>query len=240
LHVPQNNVTYAYYHSTGGQDWSSWSTAAVCNITGGGGAPPPPPPNQAFVLEGALNSINVVASRSTEMTPGLTCNWVQAQGLVGGVNANYFKSDGSPVGLAGNTTGDVTDYGCGTDCATKTFIIDSAGNGQIVASASIINPATLRIAVSGRELAYNPGIHHRTGLGIRGNRLLLFVVPDATPEQFILFAASLGLNDTTALQLDGGGSSAMCSGSTALFGNTRPVPVNIGLRSGAVTTRTAP
>lgn len=206
----------------------------------GGGSAPPASPSTAYIARGSISSTNVVSSKSTELTPTLTCSWSSPKSLAAAINANYFKADSTPVGYAGYGANDVRDYGCGTACATKTFIINSSGQGSIISSSSVSNPNSLLAAVSGRELEYNPGTTNRTGLGISSGNLILFTVPNSTSDQFVAFAASLGLNNSNALQLDGGGSTTFCSGSTPSLGNSRLVPVSIGLKNATITTQPFP
>lgn len=196
-----------------------------------------------YIIRGPANVNNIVASTVSEITsPTTSCAWVGSKGLTGGVNANYFKSDTTPVGWAGFGAGTVRDYGAGTLPATRTFVVRSSGSMSIVASSSLTNGSDLALAVSGRELEFNPGPHHRTVLGLKDGELILFVLPDATPDELVAYAQTLGLNNGNAIQLDGGGSSAFCQGSTPLFGGARQVPVSIGLKTGTITgtTNTGP
>ncbi len=231
---PTNNTIYAR-HLYDSRGWGPWSTATGCQIDKSPPGPAPSPaPSTAFVLRGPLSSNNIVVSASNEISsPMVSCSWTNSKSLAGGVNANYFKSDGSPVGWVGYGLGDVKDYGAGTYPAELVFQINNSGEAEIAPYVFGTNNPNLLLAVSGTNLSFNSGVHHRTALGIVGNEVVLVVIPNATTQQLQTFMNNLGAS--SALQLDGGGSSAFCaSGGKALFGNERPVPVSIGLKTGTI------
>lgn len=228
-----NNIEYArLFHAASG--WSPWSTAAVCRPPG------TTPPGEelegvAYVLRGEINSNNVVVSSSAEInSPGQVCAWSGSKGLLGAVNANFFDS-AKPVGWAGYGAGDSRDYGPGEAYATRTFVVTADNNGQIVDSTRVSQIPNVVMSVSGVGFNNDNQVRRpRTGLGISGKSIVLVGLTSATEVQLQSFLQQQGASQI--IQLDGGGSTEFCQGSTPLIDSTRSIPVSIGLKSGTIQT----
>lgn len=186
----------------------------------------------AYVLEG--NKSDVVISTLQEIsTPRPTCTWVGSNSsgrtLAGAINANFFKTDGSPVGWAGYNS-QTQNFGCGNSCATKVF-----NGSSVVALNSVADPS---MAISGLTLstANEDGRQvARTAMGVKGNSIFLVVLDRGSVADLVSFITqTLGVSVDNAILLDSGSSTSFCTGSQLTAGSNATVPVSVGLKNGTI------
>lgn len=195
---------------------------------------------EGFYVEAPITSTNVRVSPPSEYG-SKTCDWANGKGLFASVNANYFDALTAPIGPAG-WNGSFTNY-LNSEQAKKYSIKESFtvnGNvGQIINTLSLdYETKNFNSVVTG--IGFDSALEEvrpRTVLGIKGNKLLLVVLKNATPSKAKEIMQTLGAEKS--FLLDGGSSSTFCQGSTPLFaggqgGQQSTVSVNMGVKSGVL------
>lgn len=219
----------------------------------------PTTPTNGYLAIGPATADNIQVSTTAEISasPVTTCSWKNTRGLTAAINANFYNTPYTPIGIAGS--GPARYYANADDRPIKfieqlmSLLVSPSGTVLVQRPNPTLNQGPFPVllpeydkGVTGLFVASDEPdteVDQRTALGVGVSNgtcettysgkfaLFLAVMPEATYYQIEQELRRCGA--TKFIHFDGGSSSTFCS-NTLNFDRSKPVPVHVGLQEAVI------